>query len=160
MRVDRLSARVHAVKNYLRQVRRDTTRTKEDKEYLLVQTGKLLREFQGASASELQRLRAALELLEVGRDRTQPWEVRGPALDRGARILASLGIIRARHKGKTIPPLNRRLARSVFSAQAGRVPEVPEAPEDATGSTIPAEDGPTVEEGEDEGDAEVAMDEN
>lgn len=92
MRPSRLSPRRNAVADYLRIIRRDKTLTDEARRYLQTQAGALLREFRGASASELLRLRAVLELVEVARDRAQSWEVRGPANDRAARLLAGLGV--------------------------------------------------------------------
>ena len=103
MRVSRLSPRQNSIRDYLRQLWRDSGRTVEDKQFLDTQVRRLAQEFEGASAAEQNRLRCALENLEVGRDRSQPWETRGPALDRAARILQSLEVIPRREKGRTIP---------------------------------------------------------
>lgn len=110
-----MSPRVNPVKDYLRSVGRDAARSDEDRQYLSTQAARLLAAFHGASFAELHRLRAALELLEVGRDRGQPWDVRGPALDRGARLLQGLGLIPRRHKGATVPARSRRTPRPIFT---------------------------------------------
>jgi len=115
MRLERLSPRRNPVADYLRVLRRDVTKTDEDRRYLTTQAAGLLREFEGATVSELHRLRAALELLEVGRDRAQSWEVRGPANDRAARLLAGLGVPR-RHKGRRPSrPRNGRGIADIFA---------------------------------------------
>lgn len=138
---------MNAVRDYVRALKRDSTRTAEDKAFLLAQAMRLLREFQGASASELNRLRSALELLEVGRDRALPWADRGPALDRGARILQSLDLIRRRHRGKTVPP-KRRSEGEIFSAPRP-LPETAQGAETGAGAYPDSADGDEDALGED-----------
>lgn len=110
MRIDRLSAKQNPIKDYLLALSRDRLRTPEDRKYLVSQATQLLREFVNGSHSELVRLRCALENLEVARDRSQPWEVRGPSLDRAARILQGLAVIPRRKRGQTVPAKSRRSA--------------------------------------------------
>ena len=116
MRPDRLSPRTNAVRDYLRALAVDASIPPEDRAHMNAQGRALLREFAGASVSELYRLRCALELLEVGRNRTRPWSERGPALAGAARILQALGVVPRRHRGAIVEPTRRKPRGGAFAA--------------------------------------------